>query len=118
MIDLKLDTSTHDLVLEDGDLVLIQDSEEVAQAVKIHLLTQMGEWILDNGVGVQWFDKIFLVSTPQDEKELLVKRAILSVIGVKNIQDFELDIDYATQSMTIDFGATTIYGDVQIEVST
>ena len=117
MIDIKLDTTTNDLVIEDGDLVLVTESEEVAQNVKIHLLTLSGEWELDVGVGMRWFDKIFTLETPDDEKALLIKREIQSVTGVKNITDFTLEVDFANHRLDVSFEATTDFGDILIEVS-
>lgn len=116
--DLKLDTTTHDVVIVDGDFVFVEGSEEVAQKVKIHLLTLSAEWILDVGIGLRTFDKIFNVGTPEEEKRLIIKTEILGVDGVLNILSFDFEIDYINHSLAISFEATTDYGNIVIEVKT
>jgi hypothetical protein len=58
MNDLKL-TNDHDLLIEGGDLVLINSEAEVAvQSLKINLLMFRGEWFLDSSLGVPYFQEI------------------------------------------------------------
>jgi hypothetical protein len=58
MNDLKL-TNNHDLLIEEGDLVLINNEAEMAvQSLKINLLLFRGEWFLDNTIGVPYFQEI------------------------------------------------------------
>lgn len=116
MIDIKLDENG-DLVVENGDAVLITESEEVAQALTIHLKTIAAEWLLDVGIGVDYFGKIYPIEVPKTEKELFLKKEILSVVGVKNILSFSFEIDIVTKVAVVNFEATTDYGRVIVEVS-
>jgi len=109
--DLKL-TESHDLEIVDGDLVLVTEGTEVAQSAKIHLLTLEGEWFLNYLIGLPWFDRILKISTSLEEKEALIKSAILAVDGVLGIASFELGFDPVSHQMSIEFEADTIYGPV------
>ena len=62
-VDLKLDADTHDLVFEDGDLVIERDPGEVlAQRVRVRLRTWLGEWYLDAGFGTDYRGTILVRS--------------------------------------------------------
>ena len=54
-MDLKLDTTTHDLVIENYDLVLVDGIDLVRQAIKQRLLLVSEEWFLDDTIGVPWY---------------------------------------------------------------
>ncbi len=117
MKDIKLDASG-DLEILGGDLTLIDESEQVAQNIKTRLLTIEGEWILDYTRGVPWFDKVFAPSTSIEERNALIKRAILGTKGVKAITKYEFAMDYIERTFYVSFEATTDYGEVFVEVRT
>ena len=58
-MDLKLDTTTHDLVIENYDLALVDGIDLVRQAIKQRLLLVLEEWFLDDTIGVPWYQYIF-----------------------------------------------------------
>ena len=60
--DLKL-SSTHDLLLKDGKLLLTEGASQRAQQIKIALLTFFGEWEFDTSIGIPYLEQI-LVKTP------------------------------------------------------
>ena len=117
-IDLKLDTATHDVVIENGDLLLIDEAEEVAQSAKIRVLTWQGEWILDYTRGVPWLDKIFSVSVSDTEKKQIIRKEIINTLGFKDLINIDLGMDYSAHGAQITFSGTTIYGDIIVEIIT
>lgn len=117
-IDLILNASTHDVVVESGDLVLATEDTQVAQNVKIRLLTWQGEWLLDVSMGVDYLDQIFSVSTSLDVKRAIIKQAIMATPGVKDIVAFDFGLDHAAGGAQIDFVGTTDYGEITVEVQT
>lgn len=54
MANLKLDT-VGDLAIEDNRLVLVGGADEIRQNWLIAIRTVMGEWFLDQNVGVPYF---------------------------------------------------------------
>ena len=54
-MDLKLDATAHDLIIENYDLVLVDGIDLVRQAIKQRLLLVLEEWFLDDTIGVPWY---------------------------------------------------------------
>ncbi len=116
--DLKLGATTHDLVIESGDLALATENEEVKQHVKIRLMFWQGEWILDFAEGLDWLDGIFTVHTSQEKRDKLIKDVITGTPTVKDLIDFVFDMDTPTHSAKIDWQGTTIFGPIVQEIRT
>lgn len=118
MIDLKLNAA-HDLAREGGDLVLISGAEEVAQNVKIRLLTMKYEWDFNVLLGVQWIDSggMFDPQVPKREKELVLRRVILETEGVLSLKSFLFRVDNVNKAAVVEFTATTVYGLIEMEVA-
>ena len=116
--DLKLGTATHDLEIVNGDLQLVTESEEVAQSVKIRLLFWKGEWILDYSKGVEYINGIYDLGKSQEYKDQQFKKAILGTKHMKQIIDYVFGVDSANQTASVEFEATTEYGDVVVEIIT
>ena len=117
-IDLKLDTSTHDLEISGGDFVLVEEDAEVAQHIKIRLLFWQSEWILDYTLGVPYIDGIYSTSKSQEFKDQVIKDAILGTQHVKEILDYSFGVDRASHGAQITFVATSAFGDIRSEIVT
>jgi hypothetical protein len=112
-MDLKLDRDSHEPVIVGNDIVWFSGPAEIAQAIKIHLLTIKGELFLDDPE--DGHIDIDALANPTDEKLLYMRgRArdeILSVAGVASAQITEFILDPSTDNLTIGFTALTIDGD-------
>ena len=115
-IDLKLDNQQN-LVLENGDLTLVQDGDEVIQSFRIHMLTILGEWVFDYTIGVDWFDSLFNSSTTDLEKEMLIRGVLLGVEHVRRILQLEFFKDNTERSARIEFSVDTDYGPISAELT-
>lgn len=110
MMDLKVSTTTHDLEVSAFDLQLIDQSEYLAQKLKIRLLFIYQEWFLDTALGVPYFEQIW-VKTPDIPKiETILKATILETEGVTELLAFSTDLDRAARRLTVEFTVNTIYG--------
>lgn len=93
-------SNSHDIYFNtDGSLAMVTDENElVTQQVKCLLLTNTGEWFLDNTVGIPYFDYIFDAG---DEK--IIKNIIYSkIINIENVISVNiLSIEVKLRSMTI-----------------
>jgi hypothetical protein len=118
MIDLKLN-GAHDLEKVGGDLVLVTGAEEVAQNVKIRLLTMKYEWIFNTFLGVQWISSggMFDPRVPKREKELTLRRVILETPGVLKLRSFLFRVDNANRAAVVEFTASTVYGLIEMEIT-
>jgi hypothetical protein len=103
-----------------GKADYLTGSAATAQKVRCRLLVIMGEWYLDNGIGVPYFpidqsgaktfatmpaDLVFLEST--------LKSTILQTTGVQDLLSFSTDFDHKTRECTCNAQITTTDGDVQ-----
>lgn len=114
MKDLKL-TTDHDLEIVNGDLVLVTKEEEVAQAIKIALLTVQGEWVYDQNLGIPWFDDMYQPRFTKAEILRTLRARINDVPGVLSVNQLEMTIDANRQAL-VTFDVQTIYGTATDEV--
>ena len=117
-VDVLLDAETHDLVVENGQLVVERDPGEVlAQRIRIRLRTWRGEWYRDPAFGVDYRGKV-LVHSPQRSVVIAeLRRVIEGTPGVKSIVSLEVEHEQATRTFRItrgivdsDAGAVEISG--------
>lgn len=58
MNDIYIDAKTHDLVIENNDLVIIAHADRVRQQIDIKLKLWQGEWFLDTEFGTPYLSQI------------------------------------------------------------
>jgi hypothetical protein len=102
-MDLKLDTATDDLALLDGDLVLADGLDAIAQDLRSRLRLFQGEWILDTAAGVPYYQDILKKNPNPQIVAGVLQNAILNTPGVLELLKFDLDFVTATRSLKIDF---------------
>lgn len=110
--DMKLDPITGDLVLENGDLVFVSGVDSIAQDIKLALGLCLGEWFLDETVGVPYFQKILGQKIP----DLLVVREIfrqqlLAVPGVLDVVDITVTLGGA-RTLLVNWKVSTDLGEL------
>ena len=96
MNDLGL-TENHDLRIVNGDLVMVSGSAAIAQHIKQRLLAILGEWFLDQSVGLPWFDTILGKYRSLDVVEALIRTQITETPGVEELTSFSLSVDENTE---------------------
>lgn len=112
MNDLELDLSSHDLVIENGDLKLLNKEERVAQqTLKINLLFFRGEWFLNVEYGVPYFQSIFKKTANKSLVDSIIRGVILKSYNIASINTFESEIRDGTYSVT-EMEATTFDGEI------
>lgn len=93
MNDLKLNTS-HDLVFEDGDVILLNSESLVAtQAIKINLLTLRGEWWLNLTLGVPYLQDILRKGASQPFVDAVFRQAIEDSYNISRVVEFQSQVD-------------------------
>lgn len=115
MSDLKYDQATNDLILEDGDLALVEDGDAVAQHILQRLRTFLGEWFLDLTAGVPYYQDILKKNPNIDVVEQVFKREILFTPGVLELMSFSLELDTALRKLSLSFKVRTVDGPVSFE---
>lgn len=110
MVDIALHANDHDILIKDGDFLLIDNAERVAQQIKVKLLTFLGEWFLDNTWGVPYLEYILVKQPNQELIKQILSEQILSVDDVKSLNALELDYQVKVRTLIINYEVSTEYG--------
>ena len=110
MFDIAMDVSTNDIVLQNGDVMMIDNAERVAQQIAIALRFWSGEWFLNTTDGVPYLEYILVKQPNMAHIRQIITEQIQSVEGVKAVTDMELTFDQRERSLLVEYTADTDYG--------
>lgn len=109
--DFKIDPDSGDMVLqEDGFFSTVEDNERVAQACKIRLRTQAGEWILDTSSGLDYLGEIFIKGPDFVLIRARVVEQLRQVPDVREVQSVELEPTASTRELAVNFVVRSSFG--------
>lgn len=97
--NMKLDPITHDIVINRG-VERIGGSAYVIQLIKTVLQTHLGEWDLDEKLGIDWFN-VMGRNYDLNIVQGLVRGQVQNIKGVERITSVGASIDKATRTATI-----------------
>jgi hypothetical protein len=105
MSSIKIDPSTGDLAVENNSLVLLTDtSDETRQRLTSKFKTYLGEWFLNNSIGIPYFEDI-LIKNPDLGRIRSIFREV--IINDEQVQEFlsevTLDLNTITRVLTVSF---------------
>ena len=115
MTDLKLDQLTHDLVIENGDLVLVTEAEALVQNIKVRLYTFYGEWAFDTTQGVPYFEDILVKNPNISNIQAILKNVILETKGVTKLSSFIFEYEPRTRSASLVFTVESEFGTIDVD---
>ena len=110
MFDVAMDINTNDIVLQDGDIMMIDNAERVAQQIAITFRFWYGEWFLNTTEGTPYLEYILVKQPNMAHIRQILTEQIQSVEGVKAVSDMELTFDQRERSLTVEYTADTDYG--------
>jgi len=116
MIDFKLDEN-NDLDISGNTFNLVSGGAEVAQSCAVRLRTIQGEYLYDFTAGVDWYGTLFVVAVGYDLKRQVLFDVVKNTKGFKDMIEFKFSIDYYERGALVEFNATAIYNDGDIEFS-
>ena len=99
-----------DLVLTEGRLTFVDGDELIRQNLLKRLRTFSGEWFLDVNIGLPYIQAIFVKGVDPDDIEDFFLEEILAVEGVKEMVQFNLELDASIRQLTVEFEVTTVNG--------
>ena len=108
--DLAMDMTSGDLVLREGDVLLIDNAERVAQQILITLRFWLGEWFLDTKDGIPYLEYVLVKSPNLLHIRQIFTEAMEKVDGVKRVEEMNLAFDVKNRSLRVDYEASTDYG--------
>jgi hypothetical protein len=104
MADIKL-TSGHDLDLSTRDLQIVRGDDAIKQQLAIRLQFFLGEWFLDESIGIPYWTEIFIKDPHLVAIRSFYREAIVTTPGIASITRLELDFDGATRGLDVEFTA-------------
>ncbi len=87
MIDFLATDGTRDIVITNGIPQLVTNTDQIAQAIRLTLLTFQGEWFVDLAFGVPWYARVLGQRFNAGQIQLTITEAILGVDGVVSITE-------------------------------
>lgn len=108
--DLAMNVQTGDLVVRNGDLMIVNNGERVAQQVLITLREWLGEWFLKTSDGVPYLEYILIKNPNEAHVRQVLSEAIQSVDGVKGVTEFEFAFNRILRTLTVSYEIDTDYG--------
>ncbi|AXL21873.1 hypothetical protein [Megasphaera stantonii] len=108
--DIAMNVNTGDLVIQNGDLVLIDHAERVAQQILITLREWLGEWFLDTRDGVPYLEYILVKNPNENHIRQILMEKISSVEGVSSVKSMTLAMNNFSRTLAVEYEAETIYG--------
>lgn len=112
--NLKLDAED-DIIIGRG-AERVEGVEYIVQLVKCRLTTILGEWDLDESIGIDWFN-IMGANADLSIIQGIVTQTIRDTRGVDSLTSIDLNVDRATRKLTIDFAGVAL-GEVFTETIT
>lgn len=110
MFDIAMDINTNDIAMQNGDVLMIDNSERVAQQILITLRFWYGEWFLNTTEGTPYLEYILVKQPNMAHIRQILTEQIQSVEGVKAVIDMELTFDQRERSLLVEYTADTNYG--------
>lgn len=92
-----------DVYLDNGNnLAVVRYPESVAQAIASKLKVFLGEWFLDEEIGIPFFTEVLIKTNDKSKIDAIFKSEILKVNHVVRIEQFESEINRETRVYNID----------------
>lgn len=108
--DLAMNVQTGDLVVRNGDLIIVNNGERVAQQVLITLREWLGEWFLKTSDGIPYLEYILVKNPNEAHVRQILMEAIENVEGVKKVTELEFVFNRILRTLTVSYEIATDYG--------
>ena len=108
--DLAMNIETGDLVVQNGDLMIVNNGERVAQQVLITQREWLGERFLKTSDGVPYLEYILVKNPNEAHVRQVLSEAIQSVEGVKGVTELEFAFNRILRTLTVSYEIDTDYG--------
>jgi len=105
--------SNNDLIVHNGQFVIVKNGAEIVQHVRTRLLFYANEWFLDLSSGIPYFEQIFVRPVNLGNVESIFKTAILQTPGVDSLINFSMVYEGGSvRKLSVDFEAKTVHDEI------
>jgi hypothetical protein len=109
--NIYVDPETGQFILSPtGNLALVADNEAISQAIKQAVATYLGEWFLDETIGVAWVQSILVKNPNLAVVKEVIREAIAGVQGVASVDQLNVVFDKVSRGLAYTFAATSDLG--------
>ncbi|MCR8636190.1 DUF2634 domain-containing protein [Paenibacillus radicis (ex Xue et al. 2023)] len=98
-----------DLVLELGEIVMAEGTDELVQCVKSSLGTNKGEWFLQPELGIK-FRAFLEKNLNEEEMREQIRQGLFQEPRIKTVDSIKFEHDKPNRIMTVRFSATAVDG--------
>jgi hypothetical protein len=116
--DLAIDLDTRELLVANGDLVLVRDGDSIRQDLDVRLRFFAGEWFLDETAGIPYFERVLVKSPDPEQVRSVFRDAILDTEGIAALRQLDLSFDRRARALAIAWSADTDLGELRGTTST
>lgn len=102
MTDFALDT-LGEMVIETGDIKLVDGIDAIASGVASRLEFWLGEWFLDKRLGVPYMTQILGQKPRLVAVRGIFRKVILSELGVIDVEDLLVEYDGPIRKLSLSF---------------
>lgn len=106
--DFLLDPATGDLAVVNGDFAVVADAEAVPQGIQIRVKFFLGEYWLDESIGIDWLGQILIKNPNPNTVRELIRQAVADTPDVVEVVGAALVLD-SERSGSITYAVRTIY---------
>lgn len=111
MSDLRLDVATHDLVINNFNFELTEDTDEsVAQRWKIRLLFFKGEWFLNENFGIPYYQDILKKQSDLTIPDVIFRQHTLQTPGIEELLEYSSTFDGTLRKFDVNVKARSQTG--------
>lgn len=100
-----------DLKISQGDLLLNDGVDAIAQHLKIRLRFFRGEWFLNLDEGVPYFQEVLRKNPSSRALGAFFRNIIVNTPGIASVGTVTLDYDAGERTLDVQFTATTVDGE-------
>ena len=93
-----------------GDIAWVTGLEAIAQHCSIRFKTFLGEWFLNENIGIDYFGKILIKNPDMAFVQTTFRRTVLTTPGVLSLTEFTMSLNNTTRTLSVTFRAITIEG--------
>jgi hypothetical protein len=105
-----LSPTYRDVLIANGDLVLVDKGPAILQHILQRLSTFLGEWFLDNTIGIPYFQQVLVKTPNQATIDAIFINAILNVPGVTQLTKYGFKAEFTSRTLRLSFTAQTTAG--------
>ena len=94
-------SDSRDIFFQDGQMKSVTGLDEMRQKVDNCLVAFMGDWFLDLGQGVPYFQRIFVKGITKAGVTKIFNDYIAAIDGVLAVLEFKIELDKLKRTATI-----------------